>query len=243
MSTLTEQIKAKCLTIAENQKKVYELGYEKGKASVKLIAFYVTEYTFVALKGMTWSELVASDVYEGRFNISNGEICFESGSLGYSVDDEIVEKGCYEPVAIATLLYNSQHLGLKFRYGTAWGEWVGSDFNTLGLYFDNDVLRTPTGEIVFNEEGNAVSSSSFMYENYGYEAKNLGSAITPFEAITFDNGMTWEDYVNSSYNVGCYIDGDFVRHWGGDSDKAFYYNGIQVKPTDELIDGATYDYH
>jgi hypothetical protein len=241
MSELTEQIKAKCATIAENQKKVYDLGFEKGKASVELIAFYVTEFTFVALKGMTWGELVASDVYQGRFNINNGKIYFESGFLGYSVDHEIVEKGYYEPLASATLLYNSQYLSLSFRYGSVWGEWVGSDFNTLGLYFDdNDLLRTPTGEIVFDEEGKSVSSSLYMYENYDYEAKNIGSAITPFEAITFDNGMTWGEYVDSSYNTGTYVDGDFVRHYAGDG--AFYYNGVPVKPTDLIIDGAEYQY-
>ena len=42
MSTLRDQIKAKCTTIAQNTKKIYDKGFADGKASVKHITFSIS---------------------------------------------------------------------------------------------------------------------------------------------------------------------------------------------------------
>lgn len=246
MSVLTDQIKAKCATIAENQKKVYDLGFEKGKASVKHITFCVNGESFCAVSGMTWREYVASGM-GWNFTIKNDQIYFWGNPLGYSADDEIVDEGYYETLAMFSFSYNSQSYDLYCYEEQPWEYWVDSEFNTIGLYFDNNnYLRTPTGEYVFANTGD--DSYTLQVDKWSgiewseYKAKAVSMCNIVYETIAFDAGMTWEDYVNSSYNAGVYIDGDFVHHYAGDTDKAYYYNGVQVKPTDLMIDGATYEY-
>jgi hypothetical protein len=223
----------------------YDAGFEEGKASGKLIKFYVGGYTWVALLGMTWREYVECNIDE-RFYINNEIIHYESESLGYSADDKIVENGIYESIYTFMLKYNSDIFNLNHYSLQSWTSWVESDFNTIGLYFnDEGILKTPTGETVFTSYDLAgfrfPISISMDIEWKEYEALSLGYCDLSFETTYFDLGMTWEEYANSIYNNGVYIDGEAVNHYADGGGK-YYYNGVQVKPTDKMIEGAYYQY-
>lgn len=184
MSALTEQITATCESIAENQKKVYDLGFKEGKASVKHIWFSVYHaweyHDFCAFEGMTWREWVEQKFSYG-FIIDGNKVKYNDGWQTYSVagvsaDDIIVANGYYEtmpPPEEWWLIYNGETLSL-FRnpeYGAE--NFVKSEYNTIGATIDdNGYLRMPTGEFVYR----STMGDEKRYVEGGYSAISVHSA-------------------------------------------------------------------
>ena len=257
MSEMNGQIIAKCAQIAKNQRAIYDKGVSDGKASVKIITFYIVtdwEEAFNALSTMTWREFVNSPFNTwDSLRIEDGKIRY--GDYYYvdvELDDIIVEFGIYQATFAFSLSYNGKTYTLFCYQYQEWSSWVESDFNTMGLYFDeNDALRMPTGEYIY-----AVAEGSFNVNKWNtiewgaYKAITLCSCDIGFGTVTFESGMTWNDFVNSSYSngTGVYVRWneesyeDELHHWGGSESQYFYYNGNRVTIYDLMIDGATYEY-
>ena len=251
MSELTEQIRVTCESIAENQKKVYDLGFKEGKASVKIITFYIVtdwEEEFNALSNMTWRQFAGS-VFDkwGSISIRDNKVWYNSSRIDADPDDVIVELGYYRTITVIYLAYNSNTYELSCYYYQNWSEWVESEFNTIGLYFgDDDLLKTPTGETVVADSGGDYLQEIHRWDiiEWGaYKALKIGECDIHFETALFEVGMTWYDYIDSSYNTGVYLDEmDVIHHFGGNDNETYYHNGVQVNPSDLMIDGATYEY-
>lgn len=266
MSELTEQIKEKCSTIAENQKKVYDLGFKEGKASVKLIKFMVSnaDRDYCAITGMTWREYVDSDVNNGDFKVENGVVYFvDEYTLDVGLDDEIIENGYYELNAAPdpfTLRYGEKTYTL-YRQMNEVGVYdvptfVNSSHNTLGLYLDDEgCLRTPTGEWVYYveygdsmdyiSEWTKINTDSYSFSSYDYFIAERDCdcefSVLGYTTLYCPLGMTWQDFVNSKFNDSVsIIDDEIVQDyefWSG----ALTLNGVKVLPSDVIVNGATYE--
>lgn len=161
MSQVTEQITATCESIAENQKKVYDLGFKEGKASVKHIWFSLYHeweyFEFCAFEGMTWRELVEQK-FSYSFIIDGNKVKFDDGwqkytVAGVSADDIIVANGFYKtmpPPEEWWLHYNDEIISLFRNPEEGVEVFVNSEYNTIGATIDdNGYLRMPTGEFVY----------------------------------------------------------------------------------------------
>lgn len=136
---------------------------------------------------------------------------------------------------------------------------------SVSLEIENRDYR-PSVYIYFNGECIGYSNDSFISHtfsitqnvviaptNNAYNGGQFIIAEIPDGCISFihydgantvyvaENGMMWNEWCDSEYNnfdgyKRIKIDGDAVTFYG----TALTYNGTNVKPTDTIIDGATY---
>lgn len=261
MSELTEQIKAKCATIAENQKKVYDLGFKEGKASVKHIYFSILykDGYFCAFLGMTWREYVTSSLNRGEFSIKGNVVFYNDELLDTEIDDEIVEDGIYIPLYSFTV-YDGRNTYTLYK-GEEWGilDFINSNQNTIGLYIDEvGEVRTPEGKYLYlatyGDAGYPIVDNSYGWFNSSYHDEFVygGEFITERKAncyfvISLDwerdcychLGMTWEEYADSAFSDAIKAEGGEVYHEYGYF-SGLTLNGVKVLPTDVIVNGATY---
>lgn len=55
---------------------------------------------------------------------------------------------------ITFYIYANEHTALN---GMTWGEWVESDYNTVGAYEDDDRILTPSGPMFYPDGGSVMS--------------------------------------------------------------------------------------
>lgn len=255
MSALTDEIRAACTEIADNQKEIYQLGYEKGRASVKHIKFTVVSSAeildFCAFLGMTWRELVASDMANDYFVIKNEKVFYtpytrDSYWLGCGADDEIVADGVY--YALKNLFYGKDEFYVDddCRYFSDAIE----KYNKEKYYVDkNGYVRAKDDRMVIACEGIGACWGVKATE----DIDNLGGVsygLSPDADVIMFNldysnavakrGGTWAEYCDSIYSNGTwFVDGDSVMGW---SSELIQLNGVNVKPTDVIIEGANYEF-
>lgn len=252
MSTLTDQIKAKCTTIAQNLKKVYDKGFADGKASVKHITFTIlsegeAEYpTFCAFAGMTWREYVTTDMCTRAFNIINDKICYYGDWLGCNADDEIVDEGFYTP--FKNILYGTDEFYISRSDNF---EDMVEKYNKDKYYVDDlGYIRAKDGRMLTWAEG-VGACQGVLTDNYYDEMLSYWlSPDTDVIIFTLDyysdavakRGCTWAEYCeNIAYSNGTfYVNGDSVTNqWG----EIIQLDGVNVLPSDVIVEGATYSFY
>ena len=248
MSTLTDQIKSKCATIAQNLKKIYDKGFADGKASVKHITFTIENewemLNFCAFDNMTWREFVASDMNDGYFSIANDKIYHWGEWLGFYADDKIVDKGIYYP--LTDILYGDNEF--LVANGLNFGKCV-EDYNKDNYIVDD-------GKYIKTLDGRMLVCGEFINDVWPVEATSypdtsfLSYYLTPdSDLILFFNdsnvrvtkrGNTWRDHANSIYSQYSYtIDGDrVIDAWGC----IIQLDGKNVNPSDVIVEGENYTF-
>ena len=252
MSALIEEIRAKFAVIAQNFRLIYDKGYADGKKSAKHITFTIyTDYGeyFCAIAGMTWREWIDAGLDYGLCSINGEDIYYNNGVVRYVTPDSvIVEDGIYEVLMVFNFIQDGQTHRLFYSPTNYVWDWVASDLNTLGFRFDdNGELVTATGEAIYEMmswgEPIRITEEAYFQGN-DWVVLNLGTcSISDFDTLKFEKGMTWADYHGSTYWSGStYItsDDDTIVHYYNET-KRLYYNGVKVKATDEMIDGAQYE--
>lgn len=187
MSTITEQIRTACSTLADNQSKIYKKGFEEGKASVKHIVFYIipkytdNEYVvFCTIEGMTWRDVV-SEGYHTEIQLNdNDEVMFGGLYVDAKPDDIIVSKGVYKTshrsynTDTEGMVHVDIHYDLFFvdvPQGTTWEEFIGSDYDITGglFYIENGMVKNGMngGAVYYDATGENVKATDIMLEgNY-----------------------------------------------------------------------------
>ena len=90
-----------------------------------------------------------------------------------------------------------------FKYSveenTTWEEFINSTNNKYNMYINEsgNVVNSSGYEILL--DGNTVSGADILVNNGSYDA-NLIAFIIEGMTLYAENGMTWEEYVNSEYN-------------------------------------------
>ena len=110
-------------------------------------------------------------------------------------------------------------------------------------YLDED--RTDTMEKVVKD---ALAAQGVTDANWNISVSDTGVVVTSKNAkITFkvggasyeaDAGMTWAQFVTSSYATGNFDNLSTTIEYDGGTVK---YNNVAVKPEDKIINGAEYD--
>lgn len=253
MSTLTDQIKAKCTTIAQNTKKIYDKGFSDGKASVKHITFSISlewdSVLFCAVSGMTWRTFLESPLSENdnySFYIEGDLIYFDWKVINARLDDEIIDNGyysCYYTIGSGTE---------KFFIGSysSFAESYNSDLNRGRFYIDNnDYVRTTSGKMLLYSEGTYTPYPVQSHLSYYSECSWWWTPDSDVIVFTISRnscatkrGYTWREYCNNlDYSNRWYVvDGDIItQEWEGGT---MQLNGVNVKPSDVIIEGANYEY-
>lgn len=252
MSVSMDEIRAACTEIADNQKKIYALGYADGKASVKHITFIVQYESwgeYCAFEGMTWRDFVNSDMSSELFAIKNEKVFYvpypgDEYWLGCEADDEIVDKGMYLP--LANILWGDD----EFFAHDGFNLGLCVEIYNEGKYYvdDNGNIRATDGRMLIAGEGwgemftvkagDYVDMSGAISYRLSSDSDVIVFNIDGKECVA-KRGYTWEEYANSDYSQYSYtVEGDVVLgSFGG----CIQLSGVNVNPTDVIIEGANYE--
>lgn len=261
MSTLTDQIKAKCTTIAQNTKKIFDKGYAEGRASVKHITFSIylpSRYDpnneisyFCAFADMTWREYVASDMSNGMFVIKDEKALYKPSKwseyyLGCDADDEIIDKMEYNA------LYNIiSHTKEPFYVFSSYSMGENLSLYNQDRYYidDRGFIRATDGRLLLAAEGFGgywiVKATEHPdMEMYSYNLTPDTDLIIfhlGYHDTAVKRGFTWAEFCGSDYaNYHYYVSGDTITTEGGE---IVQLNGVNVKPSDVIIENADYSYY
>lgn len=124
----------------------------------------------------------------------------------------------------AIILYGNTH---------AWsmGVWINEAFRTITF------ATPPTGDLLAWLQANGTKQGGVTLINFTIDG-------TTYQA---EEGMTWQQWVNSSYNTyGCTIEGSSVKGKGNNGSPTYIYinqnlNLTLVSSTDSIIKNATYE--
>lgn len=129
--------------------------------------------------------------------------------------------------------------------------WNGKDRANLIVYFNNSVINSSESNAYYQYTLN--QNIAIMPVNNYYNGGYIYISEVPENPVVFylymfgicgaESGATWEEFVYSDYNFEdeygrkISISGDTVvdRY-----NSVIKYNGTNVKPTDTIVDGATY---
>ena len=250
--SLTDQIKAKCATVAQNLKRIYDKGFADGRASVKHISFTVyvdwENLSFCAFEGMTWREYVASNMGNGNFVIKNDKAYYKSWQdkwLGCAADDKIVDLGYYIPIENILEFYGHEFYA---ENGSQVKAAVESEYNRSNYYIDsNGYARTTDGRWLMHAEsyyGWCATKGTDNIDN-GYYSYNLSADTDLIIYVMYGSyylakkGSTWAEYCDSIYSYNSFhVNGDKITT---SAEEVMTLNGVSVKPTDAIIEGANYE--
>ncbi len=130
--------------------------------------------------------------------------------------------------------------GIKYgiEENTTWEEFINSPDNKYDMYINesNNVVNSGGYEILFN--GNTVSATDIIVNNGNYDA-NLITFTIQGMTLYAEDGMTWEEYVNSEYNIlPLIIDGDNIKLGNSTS---LYLNNNSVHQHDFINPNGSYN--
>lgn len=121
-----------------------------------------------------------------------------------------------------------------------WGEWVNSSFDTIGLYVENGKIKGAGVNVYTYGDYKEVLSTDIITEGseYIYTSKTIRGFNVDGVWYSCYDGMTWSEFINSSFNDGSFTFGYYVNYNGGIlCDK----NGAGVYPS-SLISDVSYRY-
>jgi hypothetical protein len=176
-------------------------------------------------------------VYDINGNIVKSNDIIEVDTTYYS----------YDPTAFKFYVYG---LETQAKVGWTWGDWLTYSAEVFGDYVAGDYTATADGHVectlvyalVMDSEGNHVSVSDQIIANHHYEVDELRLIEFYIDNITYyaEEGMTWEQWVDSKYNDGTYcVARNEIRN---ESDNPVLYEGSYdlVHRTDEIESNGTY---
>ena len=122
------------------------------------------------------------------------------------------------------------------------------EFQVYYNVWHNQAYKTINITSKLAEVENGTDLLAWLKENATKQTTpTIGTFYRQFENMTqtttyeFEVGMTWEQWINSSYCVGNYRVSDGIVQCGDTSGWfSVQYNNVTVSATDEIIDGATY---
>lgn len=191
--------------------------------------------------------------------INNGRIYVPNLQYKEDVKYIRVQFNIYSPTwVVAADESNMIISGKQYTYqkGTTWGEWVNSSYDTLGLYEDNGGIYGANVKLTYN--GNLVKSTDYILSGGVYKLEPLESVATTIDfKVTFnggkdngttktykaDYGMTWAQWVASSYNVDGFSTYSISNTIKDKSGRFIYKNSIGtdlVFTNDVIIEGYNY---
>ena len=217
--------------------------------------FTIDGLTYECEKNQTWSAWCLSSyntlglyVEEGKIYHSSGKILKTGDTTVISSDYVDKDKSYYLETLAPAVTYIDFYIGnnkCTAVSGMTFEAWANSEYNTLSLIVDGTSLYTIDKSAILANNGIPVISTNKIIEGNIYTLSPF--SVTPvfyFNNIRceFEEGMTWAQFVNSSYNViDLYIEDNYVL-WADTEFNVVYPNETNVK-ANELIqaDAKYYD--
>lgn len=168
-------------------------------------------------KNQTWSAWCASSYNTLGLYVDNGLIYYgdslsgkilKTGNANVLSSDLVDKDKSYylEQLAVVPTTINF-YIGSNqctSEVDMTWDAWVNSEYNTLSLIVDGTSLYTLDKSAILSNNGIPVISTNKIIEGNTYTLSPY--SVTPVFYIDdirleFEEGMTWGDFINSSYNT------------------------------------------
>lgn len=134
--------------------------------------------------------------------------------------------------------------------GMSWDRWTYSDYNTSGFKTSAINIVNSSGTMAISYQGTEIKpNDTIMYDRYGLQPCIIIPTTSTFTidgtSYEFEEGMTWADWVDSSYNTDEFAVFDSVI-----SKIKYYASGRRilidsdtvVQSTDEIIPNYSYEF-
>ncbi len=239
--------------------------------TIALVSFSIDGKKYVAEKGMRWYSWITSGYNTDGYLLFDMEhivskdgakcIVSQSGDC-VAINDFIESDGNYSVISV----YSFQINGVPYLSDTnLWTWWLQSEHNTDGYKNVSGNITTADGTMcVVDESGVAVNYGDAIKEDGSYFIREVSAVSTiRFEFVgsndtktyTAEQDMTWEEFVNSSYNdelgfeiyngyvIQCVVDegsGECEVVWYSDLGGDLGDISEVVKSNEKIIAGATY---
>lgn len=219
------------------------------------------DYVYLGYVGESKVEYVDGTITNNIFSLSgvSGSNDIDRIGILFLINKPIWEK--YEQIITDTCYIDDKEF--VFEKNKTWTYICDSDYNNIGLYIDEGKVYcdvgTETYKLMYNDS--IVSSSDSVVSGGYYTLEPLETVATTIyfyynqDPFTCESGMTWEDYISSTYNPTLgngakrfFIMGTIVYEYNyftvyyyDDSlDPYDPYSYVQVQPTDIIEHGNYY---
>ena len=252
MSDFSKVFKEKCDLIIAKQQEIFDLG----KTSARFITFYINDeygewHPFNALEGMTFRKYMKSNLKSDDLSLDGNRITFWNYFVTCDLDDVIVEEGVYE---VNFLTLN----GEKYYCAGSLVDWVKTEENTGGYYFDNyGYMRDAEGNYIVAESVYDACSLYIISTHYSPYASLQEYCYSHSGDIIFLNEIPiplpegWSKWTDAaSWNINqnqfafeiqddsyVYVEGIVDWEYG---QFMLSYNGALVRGGDDIVAGGRY---
>lgn len=237
------------------------------------IRFWSVEDYYEVSPGSTWGDFISEQTPDHySIDTTDNFVIYDGDVDQYIVDNYgneqfadtiLIDNGIYDIVSAPTppptgnieIRINGNSYWAPRSDSTSivssmtWSEWVNSDYNTGGFRVFNGVLYDANDKEII-----ASNSKKVLVAGYPISITNN---IEYFTAYTFALGdevgqlclpnQTWGEWVETSLNtLELYIDtteSEYIVYDFGGREEYLRYNENLVSKSDEIIDGAIYDYN
>lgn len=93
----------------------------------------------------------------------------------------------------------------KAEKDMTWADWINSDYNSLGLFNDGGYVLGANVQLLLDDFPVLVNDQIIddeYYSLYRYETGPLKVFRIDGRGYVFEEGMTWNDFINSDYGTG-----------------------------------------
>lgn len=179
--------------------------------------FTIDGVTYECEANQTWSAWCSSSYNTLGLFVDEGYIYYENGDsikTLYSGDSPVNNYDLVDKDKTYYLKENTPAVTvIQFYIGNnsctaasdmTWDSWVNSEYNTLSLIVDGTSLYTSDKSAILANNGIPVISTNKIIEGNTYTLSPYSvnpTFIFNGQTYEYEEGMTWDDYINSSYNV------------------------------------------
>lgn len=179
--------------------------------------FTIDGVTYECEKNQTWDAWCRSSYNTLGLHSEDGYIYYENGDtlkILYSGDSAVnnydyvdKDKTYYlkeSTPAVTIIQFYIGNNSCNAESGMTWEAWANSEYNTLSLIVDGTALYTADKSAILANNGIPVIATNTIIagNNYSLSAYSVNPLFTfNGQQYEYEDGMTWETYINSSYNI------------------------------------------
>ena len=187
---------------------------------ISVVHFSIDSVLYTAEIGATWGDWCEgrTDFVAGSLKVTtaDGTKHIEKFSGAVVTASDPILSASYKLIADSTedsdipstIIFTIDGTSYTAEEGMTWGDWVESDYNTLGLK-DSSTAITTQDESIWIEEVTPtvpnVDASTYIEANAAYKLVGEEPATITFtvDGITYyaEENMSWYDWCNSDYNT------------------------------------------
>lgn len=184
--------------------------------------FTIDGVTYECEKNQTWSAWCLSSYNTLGLYVEDGKIYYEVGRILKTGDTTVLSSdyvdkdlSYYLDTSSPAVTYIDFYIGnnqCTAVSGMTFEAWVNSEYNTLSLIIDGDNIYSNDKSTILQSGGVDIGKTTVIVSGAYYSLVTvLNELQMKINGInyTFIEGMTWDEWINSAYN----IDGFYIKEY------------------------------